>query len=136
MGEIIYGNQDRSSVIVLQERVTITAATTSGQIAAFELSSGTIVHRAWIEVETASTGACTLDVGIAANATTSSDVLLDGISVASTGVKDSANDTDNGTNGVAKPQHATAGQYVTATVASGNANGLVATIHILVSGDL
>lgn len=136
MGEIIYGNEDRSSVIVLQERVTISGATTSGQIAAFELSSGTVVHRAWIQVETASSGSCTLDVGIGATATTSGDTLLDGISVASTGIKDSADGTDNGTNGVAKPQHAAAGSYVTATVASGDADGFVGTLHILVSGDL
>lgn len=138
MAEVIYGNQDRSSVIVLQVPITVTATKTSGQIAAIELpgAAGTWVHRAWINVATASTGACTVDLGIAANATTSSDVLIDGISVNSTGVKDSADGTDNGSNGIAKPQLATATQYITATVASGDANGLVATLHVLVSGDL
>ena len=138
MAEVIYGNQDRSSLIVLQVPISISASTTSGQIAAIELAgaAGTWVHRAWINRATQSAAACTLDIGIAANATTSSDVLLDGISINTTGVADSHNDTDNGTNGVAKPQLATGGQYVTATVASGNANGFVGTLHILVSGDL
>lgn len=138
MAEVIYGNQDRSSLIVLQVPIAISASTTSGQIAAIELAgaAGTWVHRAWINRTTQSAAACTLDIGIAANATTSSDVLLDGISINTTGVADSHNDTDNGTNGVAKPQLATGGQYVTATVASGNANGFVGTLHILVSGDL
>jgi hypothetical protein len=138
MAEVIYGNQDRSSLIVLQVPIAISASTTSGQIAAIELAgaAGTWVHRAWINRTTASAAACTLDIGIAANATTSSDVLLDGISINATGVADSADGTDNGTNGVVKPQLATGGQFVTATVASGNANGFVGTLHILVSGDL
>lgn len=138
MAEVIYGNQDRSSLIVLQVPIAIAASTTSGQIAAIEMAgaAGTWIHRAWINRATASSGACTLDVGIAANATTSSDLLLDGISIASTGVADSHNDTDNGSNGVAKPQLATGGQWVTATVASGNANGFVGTLHVLISGDL
>ncbi len=138
MGEIVYGNQDRSSVVVLQVPITVTAAKTSGQVASFALegAAGTWVHRAWLQRDTASTGACTLDIGIAANGTTSSDVLLDGISINTTGVADSYNDTDNGTNGVAKPQRASATQWITATVASGDANGFVGSLHVMVSGDL
>lgn len=138
MGEIVYGNQDRSSIIVVQVPIAITASTTSGQIAAIPIegAAGTWIHKAWLSRGTASAVACTLDIGIAANATTSSDVLLDGISINTTGVADSENDTDNGANGVAKPQLANAGTFITATVASGNANGFVGSLHVVMSGDL
>lgn len=88
------------------------------------------ITRAWIRVTTASTGASTVDVGIGATIATAGDTLLDGISLASTGFKDSFNDTDNGTNGVAKPQVWAAGEYVTVGEASGDVAGLVGTLYI------
>lgn len=89
------------------------------------------VLRAWLRTTVVATAAATLDIGIAADSTTASDVLFDGLDVnTAIGIFDSHNDTDNGTNGVAKPQLMTASQYVTVKEASGNVDGLVGTLYI------
>lgn len=76
-------------------------------------------------VTTAATGACTLDVGVAADASTVSDTLLDGIDVnASTGVKQTV-----GTNGLQKRLWAAA-ECVNVNCASGTITGLVGYLHI------
>lgn len=94
-------------------------------------SGAILVERAVLDVTTQSTGACTLDIGrTTVSATTGADTLLDGISVAAAGVFDSTNDTDNGTNGVAKVQKLAAGGWVTVSEASGAAEGLVGTLYI------
>lgn len=89
-----------------------------------------LILRAWIEVVTQSGAACTLDIGYASAYNTSNDRLLDGISVATAGFFDSANDTDNGTNGVAKPQRLGATDWITINKASGNANALVGNVCV------
>lgn len=86
-----------------------------------------IVDAVKLRVKTASTGACGVAVGsTATSATTSSNNLLDAVSVASTGIKSSQDDTDNGTAGVAKGQVVAPGKWVTFTKASGSTTGLVA----------
>jgi hypothetical protein len=90
-----------------------------------------LVERAVANITTASTGASTLNVGITTvSATTGSDTLLDGISGAAVAVFDSVNDTDNGTNGVAKVQRLASGGWVTVAEATGAAEGLVGTLYI------
>ncbi len=89
-----------------------------------------MVLRAWLRITTASTGAATLDIGIATGATTASDVLFDGLSAAATGIFDSMDGTDNGTNGVAKPQVWASGSFVTVKEASGDVAGLVGTLYV------
>lgn len=89
-----------------------------------------MVLRAYLRITTASSGASTLDIGIAADAVTASDVLIDGLSGAATGIFDSADGTDNGTNGVAKPQVWASTSYITVKEASGNVDGLVATLYV------
>ena len=80
-----------------------------------------LVTSAILHVTTASTGACTVDMGVAATATTSSDDLIDGVSVATTG---QFNNVDNkGTNGFSV-RDLDAGQFVTGSVASGSAAGI------------
>lgn len=94
-------------------------------------SGAILVERAVADITTASTGASTLNVGITAvSATTASDTLLDGISGTPAAVFDSVNDTDNGTNGVAKVQKLAEGGWVTVSEASGAAEGLVGTLYI------
>lgn len=112
-------------------RVAIAASVTSGQILAIPcpFPQGCLLRRAHLDIRVQSSAACTLDIGKAANATTSADNLLDGISIAATGLKDSTNDTDNGTNGSAATVLWSPSEFVTVTVASGNANG--ATIAVL-----
>lgn len=90
-----------------------------------------LVEKAILVIATASTGASTLDVGCTAtSADTLSDTLLDGVSGTPAALKDSTNDTDNGTNGLAKAQSLAAGKWVTVSEASGAAEGLVGTLYI------
>lgn len=91
-----------------------------------------LILRSVLYVTTIATAAATLDIGPAADATTANDTQFDGLDVHSaTGVFDSANDTDNGTNGVAKPVVWTKDTYVTVKEASGNVDGLVARLHLI-----
>jgi hypothetical protein len=95
------------------------------------LGTGAMILRAYLRITTASTGAGTIDIGITAvSATTASDVLFDGLSTAATGVFDSMDGTDNGSNGVAKPQVWAEDAWVTLAEASGDLAGLVGTLYI------
>ncbi len=87
-----------------------------------------IVTRLVLYVTTAATAACTVDAGIAATATTSSDNLIDGLDVnASTGVFD--NDTDVGTNGKTR-QLWPSSYYLTVSKASGATAGLAGYAYV------
>lgn len=87
-----------------------------------------IITRIIVDVTTQSSGACTVDFGsTATTSTTSSDNLIDGLSVATAGVYD--NISDIGTNGKSRQKIAT-GKWVTGTVASGSATGLVGSAYI------
>lgn len=79
------------------------------------------VTRLILNVSTESAGAAAVDAGIAANGTTSSDILIDGLSVATAGVFD--NGKNGGTNGKLGQKWG-ASQYLTIT-ASADATGLV-----------
>ncbi len=86
-----------------------------------------IITEVIVYVSTVSTGAATVDIGIAANASTSSDNLLDGLDVhTATGVF--SNVVNGGSNG--KPLVlASAGNYLTIT-GSADTTGLVAEIWV------
>ena len=111
--------------------VTVTgAAGSSGVFASWaNPEAGTIViTRATLHIATQSTGASTLDIGTTAtSATTSSDTLIDGVSGATAGVFDNLNDA--GTNGKSRQTLAT-GKWVNVAEASGDVNGLAATLRI------
>lgn len=95
--------------------ITGVAATTGGAIAAVPNPEGVaiIVTRAVLERRVKSTGAATADIGVAANATTSADNLLDGVNVAATeSVED--NVKNGGTNGLAAKKWG-ATEYITVT---------------------
>jgi hypothetical protein len=79
-----------------------------------------------LDISTAATGAANVDVGVAANGTTSSDTLLDGQDVGTAAVVLSSL-VNNGTNGGV--DKATSTEYVTAT-ASATLAGMVGTIGI------
>lgn len=83
------------------------------------------IVRAVLDVTTAATGACTVDIGTTAtSATTSSDNLIDGKDVnAAAGSFDNVD--DKGTNGKAT-QRLASGKWVTINEASGSAAGLAA----------
>lgn len=91
--------------------------------------------KAWIEhavllITTPSAGASTLDLGVAADAATSNDTLIDGKSGATAGSFHSKNDTDNGTNGVAGGVELAATGYINLAEASGDVTGIVGVIRI------
>lgn len=117
---------------VLEHSVALTAATvtTGGAVASIANPFGfdVFIVRSVLDVTTVSTGAATLDIGVAANGTTSNDTLIDGKDVnAATGTFD--NITDKGTNGKATKKWSTS-QYVTAT-ASATVAGLVGTLTLV-----
>jgi hypothetical protein len=107
--------------------LTATTATTGGAVGSWTPPEGApvMITRAWIYVATKSTGAATVDVGVAANATTSNDTLIDGADVgtASNVVKD--NISDASTNGLSRAL-LTGVQYVTFTGLA-DTTGMVAT---------
>lgn len=86
-----------------------------------------LVTRVILDVTTQTTGACSIDVGYTATtSTTSSDTLIDGLSIATAGVYD--NIEDQGTNGKATVK-AAVGKWVTGT-SSADATGLVGFAYI------
>lgn len=112
-------------------RVALTAATvtTGGAVAAIANPEGAdvLITRCVIHTTTKSTSAATLNVGVAADATTSADTLLDGVDVGTAvGVFD--NIDDKGSNGQSCLKWGS-GEYVTAT-ASATVAGLVGYIYI------
>lgn len=95
-------------------------------------ASAIIVTRVVLDLTTVSTGACTLDVGVtASSATTTSDTLLDGIDANSAvGVFDSMDASlDTGAN--AHAQKVAVGKWLTVDEKTGDATGLVGTLHIM-----
>ena len=95
-------------------------------------SSAIVITCMVLDVTTAATAACTLDVGTDGDGTGSSDVLLDGLDVnAAAGVFD--NIADKGTNGKERQRLDAKGgttDYVTASKASGATAGLVGNAYI------
>lgn len=111
-----------------RKALTAVTTTTAGGVVAVANPEGVplIITRAVLYIPTASTGAATVDLGVAADATTSADNLIDGVSVAATGAKD--NISDAGTNGKAR-QIWGVSQYVTGT-ASATLAGMVGYLYI------
>jgi len=100
----------------------LATVTTAGGVAAIlnPLGKELLITRTIMDVTTAATGAATVDVGVAANATTSDDALLDGQDV------NSATGMFASTTLVKWP----ATGYVTASQATGAVAGLVGTLHV------
>lgn len=104
--------------------LTAATATTGGAVLSIPNPEGVavIVTRVILDITTPSNGAAAVDVGIAANGTTSADNLIDGASVASA-AKVLDNITDIGVNGKSRQKWG-ASQYLTIT-ASATLDGLV-----------
>lgn len=111
-------------------RATLTAATgtTAGGVLALANPEGVdiVITRFILNISTKSTGAASVDAGVAANGSTSSDTLIDGLSVATAGVYD--NVVNGGTSGKALQKWG-ASQYITIT-ASATTAGMVGTAII------
>ena len=110
-------------------KVALAAGTAAGGVLSWANPAGAsiIVHNIVLDITTQSTGASTIDVGVAANGTTSSDTLIDGVSGAAAGVFNSA--TNAGSNG-SMSRKLTSTQFITASQASGAVAGLVGSAYI------
>lgn len=112
-------------------RVPLVASDAAGGLFAWQNKDrkAVIVERVILDIATPSTGACTADVGqTATSATTLSDNLIDGASLA-TAAKVLDNLNDAGTNGKSK-QKVASDKWVTGSVASGASAGLVGYAYI------
>ena len=104
--------------------VTLADADTGGGVVSVKNPEGVevLITEAILVVGTVSTGACTLDIGVAAGATTVSDTLIDGQDVNSaTGRFDNINEA-GGNGGRDRALGAT--QYITASMKTGAAAAL------------
>lgn len=111
------------------DAIALTAAATGSQGGWENTTGRTCLVEAVIDVTTAATGAATLDVGVAAAASTSNDKLMDGIDVnAATGEFSSG----TGTNG-RRVRKVPAGHFVTVHRASGDPTGMVADLYVHVT---
>lgn len=107
------------------------AVTTAGGVFAWrpeDQSRAHYINGLVMDVTTKSTGASTIDIGIGATSTTSSDTLIDGVD-AGTAIIVANTQKHAGTNGMGKVKLA-AGSYVTASMATGDTTGLVASVLI------
>lgn len=112
-------------------KVALAAADTAGGVFAWANPMGATIHILSVEVDvtTVSTGACSLDIGVANDGTTLSDTIIDGASTATT-ARVIDNIKDAGTNGTSV-QRCSSTQYVTGSVVGGGASaGLVGFAYI------
>ena len=127
-------SSDTTPVALKCAKVALATGTAVGGVFAWQNpeSAAVVVTRVIIDLTTKSTGAGTVNIGSAANATTSADNLLDGLDVnAATGVFD--NIADKGTNGKEKQRVDAQGgttDYVTASQTTGAVAGLVGNAYI------
>jgi len=112
-------------------KVALTAGGASaGSVLALANPEGAelLITRIILNVTTGAGGAFTADCGVAANGTTSSDTLLDGVSIVAASVVDNIN--NGGTNGKAR-QLWGASQYITITPSGSiSATGFVGNAYI------
>lgn len=113
--------------VQLVKKVALGAVRTGGGVAAWTPGAARIINKIVLNITTQSTGASTIDCGIAANATTLSDILIDGASGAAITVLDSIKNA--GTNGVADGV-TTSSTAVTCSEASGDVTGLAGFAYI------
>lgn len=85
------------------------------------------ITRAILEIETGSTGASTLDIGVAANASTSNDGLFDGYSGATAVITDNIKEV---TGNAKAGQKWDAAKVLNIAEASGDVTGLVGKLYI------
>lgn len=125
-----YSNRTGGNVFEHSLALTAATGTTGGGVVSIANPFGFDVYiiRAIVDVTTVSTGAATIDVGVAANGTTTNDTLIDGLDV-NAAVIVADNITNKGTNGKATKKW-TSTQYVTAT-ASATTAGMVGSITLL-----
>ncbi len=118
---------ERNSIVV--EKGALAASDAAAGVFSWQNETGldVFVTRVVIEVTTATSGACTVDVGQAATAV-SSDNLLDGLNANATGESDNAQ--NGGTNGDKVGKKVATGEFVTASMKTSAAAGLVGSYYV------
>jgi hypothetical protein len=108
--------------------LTAATATTPSGVVRWQNNTGetVMIELMYIDITTGSTGAATLDIGVAATSTGTGDTLIDGCTASL--VKVISNVVGGGTNG--RLSKATNGQYVVGA-ASATVAGLVGTYNIV-----
>ena len=109
---------------------SLTASDAAGGVFSLENTFGSdlVITRIILQVTNgASDSAARLDIGTAANATTSAATLVDELNVSDVGIYD--NIDNKGTNGKTKAKWGT-GQFVTGSESTGNITGIVGTYAI------
>ena len=103
---------------------SLTASDAAGGVFSVENDMGTslVILRVVLQVTTGASGACTIDVGTAADGTTSADTLIDGVDVADATVAD--NIADKGSNGTSRLKWGP-GAFVNASMKTGATAGIV-----------
>lgn len=112
--------------LVVPVQVALTGVLAGGSIAnpfGYEV----IVTNAVLRITTVSTGASTMDIGVAADATTSNDTLMDGVSGAVLGAYDNVKNA--GTNGRSGVIWGTS-QFINIAEASGDVAGIIADLYL------
>ena len=94
-----------------------------------------IIVRCILDITTAGgTATSVLDVDVVANATSTGDDIFDGVDANATGISDSLNSTDNGTNGEGKSwkwdKKGGTNDHVTAKILTADAASLVGNLYI------
>jgi hypothetical protein len=113
-----------------QINLALAAADTAGGVLAWlNPCTGPVLATAVINRTTKSTAASTIDVGAAANGTTSSDTLIDGLDSGAAEANGENPFQNAGTNGKGY-NHVAAGAYITASKATGACAGLAGTATI------
>jgi len=118
---------DRKSPWVLAVAVTAGDGAGVTQSTANPYGVSVMITNVVLDITTQSTGACTLDIGVAADATTSSDLLIDGLSAATAGVFSGA--VNGGTNG-RNAQKWTSSTFLNVAEATGDITGLVGVLYL------
>ena len=94
-----------------------------------------IIVRCILDITTAGgTATSVLDVDVVADATSTGDDVFDGVDANATGISDSLNSTDNGTNGEGKSwkwdKKGGTNDYVTAKILTANATNLAGNLYV------
>lgn len=120
-----------TETLMFVKKVALAATTGATQALSWVNPEGAtiLVHGLAVSVTTASSGACTIDAGVASSGATSADTLIDGASIAAIAVLDNVKNA--GTNG-ASAQLVTSTQYITITTSVATAT-LVGSAYITYS---
>lgn len=118
------GRPDVSKYAGMWIQGALVASDSAGGILSEENTYGTdlVILRVVLQVTTGTSGACTVDIGTAADGTTSAATLIDGLDVADAGVFD--NIADKGSSGTSRLKWGS-GAFINASMKTGAAAGIV-----------